>query len=68
MASVDHFAKVATSNGVEVSVPTPHSYVIKILQNKLRTGRVGGQILILAYESNPSFPNPVEISIPIPVT
>ncbi|GFV85140.1 uncharacterized protein TNCV_4171931 [Trichonephila clavipes] len=33
-----HFAKVAISNGVEVSVPTPHSYVIKTLQNKLIEG------------------------------
>ncbi|GFV13868.1 hypothetical protein TNCV_523471 [Trichonephila clavipes] len=31
----DHFAKVATTNGVEVSVPAPRSYVIKTLQNKL---------------------------------
>ncbi|GFU11454.1 hypothetical protein TNCV_1983641 [Trichonephila clavipes] len=31
----DHFAKVATANGVEVSVPAPRSYVIKTLQNKL---------------------------------
>ncbi|GFW36111.1 uncharacterized protein TNCV_4929741 [Trichonephila clavipes] len=34
-ASVDRFAKVATTNGVEVSVSTPPSYVIKTLQNKL---------------------------------
>ncbi|GFV17714.1 RNase H domain-containing protein [Trichonephila clavipes] len=31
----DHFAKVATTNGVEVSVPVSSSYVIKTLQNKL---------------------------------
>ncbi|GFU11196.1 hypothetical protein TNCV_406321 [Trichonephila clavipes] len=31
----NHFAKVATTNGVEVSVPVPHSYAIKFLQNKL---------------------------------
>ncbi|GFQ99470.1 RNase H domain-containing protein [Trichonephila clavata] len=31
----DHFAKVATTNGVEVGVPAPRSYVMKILQNKL---------------------------------
>ncbi|GFW06430.1 RNase H domain-containing protein [Trichonephila clavipes] len=31
----DHFAKVSTPNGIEVSVPTPRSYVIKTLQNKL---------------------------------
>ncbi|GFV45405.1 hypothetical protein TNCV_5055991 [Trichonephila clavipes] len=30
----DHFAEVATTNGVEVNVPTPHSYVIQFLQNK----------------------------------
>ncbi|GFU78473.1 RNase H domain-containing protein [Trichonephila clavipes] len=31
----DHFAKVATTNGAEVSVPDHRSYVIKTLQNKL---------------------------------
>ncbi|GFV23942.1 RNase H domain-containing protein [Trichonephila clavipes] len=31
---LDYFAKVATTNGVEVSVPTPHSYVNQFLQNK----------------------------------
>ncbi|GFW01553.1 hypothetical protein TNCV_5137361 [Trichonephila clavipes] len=36
----DHFAKVATTNGIERSFPAPRSYVIKTLQNKLRTGRV----------------------------
>ncbi|GFU67981.1 hypothetical protein TNCV_2823241 [Trichonephila clavipes] len=53
-----HFAEVATANGVEVSVPAPCSYVFKTLQNKLRTGRVGGQTLLLVYESNPG-PSPV---------
>ncbi|GFU07578.1 hypothetical protein TNCV_2225521 [Trichonephila clavipes] len=31
----DHFAEIATTNDVEVSVPAPLSYVIKTLQNKL---------------------------------
>ncbi|GFW52892.1 uncharacterized protein TNCV_2394711 [Trichonephila clavipes] len=31
----NHFAKVATTNSVEVSVPTSRSYVIKTLHNKL---------------------------------
>ncbi|GFV69794.1 hypothetical protein TNCV_431131 [Trichonephila clavipes] len=31
----DHFAKVATTNEVEVSVPAPRSDVIKTLQNQL---------------------------------
>ncbi|GFX52243.1 hypothetical protein TNCV_4801001 [Trichonephila clavipes] len=50
VVTTDHFAKVATANGVDVSVTALRSYVIKTLQNKLRTGRVGGQTLILAYE------------------
>ncbi|GFX47161.1 hypothetical protein TNCV_2747371 [Trichonephila clavipes] len=29
------FAKLATTNGVEVSVPTPRSVVLRLLQNKL---------------------------------
>ncbi|GFV23543.1 RNase H domain-containing protein [Trichonephila clavipes] len=38
LEKLNHFAKVATANGVEVSVPAPRSYVIKTLQNKLIGG------------------------------
>ncbi|GFS51831.1 RNase H domain-containing protein [Trichonephila clavipes] len=35
VVTTDHFAEVTTTNGVEVSVPPPRSYVIKMLKNKL---------------------------------
>ncbi|GFS61682.1 hypothetical protein TNCV_4313161 [Trichonephila clavipes] len=55
-----HFAKVATTNDVEVDDPAPSSYVIKILQNKLiEDWESWLSNLILVSESNPSFPNPV---------